>query len=159
MKQNTMQCPVNLKPVNQTKVRIIASFVFVWAAAYCVYPHWSLATFLMIDFFLRAFGFGRFSPLGIVSDGIIRLCALPFRPVDSAAKEFAALICFVISDLVFIVSALNLYTAGICVCTLLVCFSFLEAAFGFCAGCHIYTFSKRYIAKAGSFTQLHSEPS
>jgi hypothetical protein len=48
----------------------------------------------------------------------------------------------VLSDVLFIASALLLYEVGKYIGGVLVSFSFLEAAFGFCAGCHVYSFCR-----------------
>lgn len=156
-KISTVDCLVNFIPVNENKVRLVAFFVFILSLAYCIQPHWSIATLLVIDFFLRTFKLGRISLLGLISDWIIKLFSLRHKPVDSAAKEFAAMIGFIISDLLFILSALYLYNIGIYLSGLLVCFSFLEFAFGFCAGCYIYTFFKKFKFKTVSSGTPHPE--
>jgi hypothetical protein len=153
--ENKIDCPVNFSSVNQNKVRVIAFFVFVLSAAYLIIPHWSIAGLLVTDFFLRAFGMGRYSFLAIASNWIIKKLSLSYKPIDSAAKEFAAIIGFVVSDVLFITSVFLLYDVGIYAAGLLICFSFLEAAFGFCAGCHVYSFINRFV-KRGAIQNIAS---
>ncbi|HEY0041430.1 MAG TPA: DUF4395 domain-containing protein [Flavisolibacter sp.] len=146
MKNRTAaDCPVSFLPINQNKVRLIAFFVFVLSAAYVLFPHWSLAGLLVTDFFLRSFGMGRYSFLAAISDWIIRKFSIRNKPVDSGPKEFAAMIGFIISDILFITSSLFHYDAGVYFAGLLICFSFLEAAFGFCAGCYLHSLARSFL--------------
>ena len=133
------ECPVSLKAINQMKIRLTAGFVFLLSVAYYLLPHWSIAALLMLDFFFRAFGFGKYSLLGFLSDRIINGFTLPYQATDGAAKEFAARLGFIMSDLLFICSVLSFREAALYTSALLACFSFLEAAFGFCFGCQVYS--------------------
>lgn len=145
MRQNKRSCPVNFSSVNQTKIRLVAFFVFVLAALYCAFPHWSIAGILLVDFSFRAFRMGRHSILSNLSEGIISAFSLPAKPVDAAAKEFAALLGFILCDILFIVSSLLLYNTGVYIAAILLCFSFLEAAFGICVGCYIYPYFRKIL--------------
>jgi len=145
MKRNNQSCPVSFATINQAKVRLVAFFVFVLAAIYCAYPHWSIAGILLVDFTCRAFKMGRYSIFGNLADGIIAAFSLPQKPVNAAAKEFAAVLGFILCDVLFIISALQLYDVGIYVAAVLLCFSFLEAAFGVCIGCYVYPYFRKMI--------------
>jgi hypothetical protein len=146
MKKNkAVDCPVNFTPINQNKVRLTAMFVFMLSALYLFVPHWSIAALLVVDFFFRSFGLGRYSFLGGMSSWLIKKLSLPYKPVDSGAKEFAAVVGFVVSDILFITSSLYLYDVGVYIAGVLLCFSFLEVAFNFCAGCYIYTYCKDFV--------------
>lgn len=145
MKRNNQSCPVSFSTINQTKVRLVAFFVFVVAAIYCAFPHWGLAVLLLVDFTCRAFKMGRYSIFGNLADSVISAFSLPYKPVDAAAKEFAAVLGFILCDVLFIISVLLLYDIGIYVAAVLVCFSFLEAALGVCAGCYAYPFFRKMI--------------
>ena len=140
-----IECPVNFSPVNGVRVRLTAGFVFLLSVIYCLLPHWSIAALLMLDFFFRAFGFGRYSLLGFLSERIIAGFTLPYQATDGAAKEFAARLGFLMSDLLFICAVLFFQQAGFYISGLLACFSFLEGAFGFCAGCYVYAFYRKFL--------------
>ena len=140
----TLECPVNFKPVNANKVRITAAFIFILSLAYFIYPHWIIALLLVIDFCFRSFRLGQYSFLGKGADKIINAFSISSKPIDSGAKEFAARIGFISADLLFIVSVLNVHPVDYYLVSLLLLFSFLESVFNFCAGCHLYTFLKKY---------------
>ena len=138
-----IECPVNFKPVNENKVRITAAFIFILSLAYLIYPHWIISLVLVIDFCLRSFRLGQYSYLGWSAEKIINTFSFASKPVDSGAKEFAARMGFIIADLLFIVSVLNVHPVDYYLVSLLLIFSFLESVFNFCAGCHVYTFYKK----------------
>ena len=146
--RQSLDCPVNFKPVNENKVRITAGFIFILSLAYFIYPHWIISLLLVIDFCFRSFNLSRFSYLGWASDKIITAFSISSKPIDSGAKEFSARLGFIIADLLFIVSVLTIHPIDYCLVSLLLLFSFLESVFNFCAGCHIYTFYKNF--KTGS---------
>src|SRR6476469_3599625 len=142
----SLECPVNFKPVNENKVRITAAFIFILSLAYFIYPNWIISLALVIDFCLRSFRLGQYSYLGWAADKIINTFSLPSKPVDSGAKEFASRMGFIIADLLFIVSVLNVHPIDYYLVSLLILFSFLESVFNFCAGCHVYTFYKKLVS-------------
>lgn len=144
----SIECPINFKPVNANKVRITAAFIFILSLVYFIYPHWIIALLLVIDFCLRSFRLGQYSFLGWTADKIVNVFSLPLKPVDSGAKEFAARLGFIIADLLFIVSVLNIHPVDYYLVSLLIVFSFLESVFNFCAGCHIYTFYKKFMTSS-----------
>jgi hypothetical protein len=149
MQQNNKSCPVNFSPINQTEVRLVAFFVFVLAGLYCAFPHWSIAAILLVDFSCRAFRMGQYSLLGNLSEGIILAFSLPKKPVDAAAKEFAAVLGFILCDVLFIVSSLLLYNIGQYIAGILLCFSFVEAAFGICVGCYAFPYFQKFLLSKG----------
>jgi hypothetical protein len=139
-----LECPVNFKPINENKVRLTAAFIFILSLAYFIYPHWIISLLLVIDFCLRSFRLGQYSFLGRAADKIINTFSISSKPIDSGVKEFAARIGFIIADLLFIVSVLNIHPVDYYLVSLLLVFSFLESVFNFCAGCHVYTFYKKF---------------
>lgn len=147
MQQNNKSCPVNFTPANQTKVRLVAFFVFVLATIYYAYPHWSIAGILLVDFSCRAFRLSRYSILGNLSEGIITVFSLPVKSTDAGAKEFAAMLGFIICDILFIVSSLLLYDTGVYIAAVLLCFALLEAVFGICIGCYIYSYFRKLLTE------------
>lgn len=95
--------------------------------------------FLTLDYGLRAFNFGKISPLAIISKKIlIPLFKFGSILVTQAPKSFAARIGLTLSVMSLIFYQLNNFIGFIIPITLLAIFSFLEAFFGFCAGCKIY---------------------
>lgn len=141
--QQTVSCPVDGVTVNENKVRLIALQVFILSIVIFILPHWSLIILLSVDFFLRSFDLNKFSPLAAISAGIVRLFSIGVKPINQGPKRFAARI-----GLIFSISILISYYAGYATAVagltaVLILFSFLESFFSFCAGCHVYTYSKK----------------
>ncbi len=139
--QSALDCPVDGVKVNENKVRTVAFFVLLIGIAYLFTSYWFLPLLLVIDFALRAFDYGQFSPLARLSDGVVNVLHFPVQLIDQAPKRFAAGV-----GLVFSTTILTLYFLGINTLILtgvLVVFASLESLAGICAGCYVYTFLKR----------------
>jgi hypothetical protein len=144
LKQYTeLSCPVSFTLVDQTKIRVVAFFVFVLSAMYLLLAHWSIAALLCIDFFVRAFNKGQYSFFAWMAGGIVKQLSFPAKPVNGGPKRFAAQIGFSLSAGLFLATIAGLHRTGIFIAALLFLFSFLEWVFGFCAGCHVYTIYQR----------------
>ncbi len=144
MANNNLECPVDFVLVNENKARLTALSVFLLAAAYALTTYWIFAAFLVIDFFLRALNFGKYSLLNLLSDVWIRLFSIKNKPIDRAPKTFAAQIGFLLIYSIFILHSFGQVTIALYLNAVLLLFSFLESAFGFCAGCYAYTFLKKF---------------
>jgi hypothetical protein len=92
---------------------------------------------------LRAFNFGKFSPLNILSGAIVKQFNIPNKPIDQAPKRFAAGIGFVLSVLVSLLLLAGLLKAVFVLTIIFASFAFLESFLSFCAGCYVYTFLLR----------------
>ena len=140
---NQIECPVDLVPVNQNKIRVIAFLVLCLALSYWFSRQTVILTLLAADFGLRAFNLQRYSPLANVADMLVRQMGLKNHPTDQAPKRFAARLGFGISVLLVV---LKYFYDGILldvVLAMLVFFAFLESVLGICVGCHIYTLTQR----------------
>ena len=126
---------------NESKIRLVAFFVFVLAMVYLYTELLVIPLFLMIDFLSRAFQFGRFSPIGWMSELLVKVLKLPFKPVYYPPKRFAARIGLVFTLLTTLFHVLGWNTSLLA--SVLMLFAFLESFFGFCAGCYVYSFLVR----------------
>jgi Domain of unknown function (DUF4395) len=140
----TIKCPVDHIPVNENQIRFTALFVLLLTCSYLFTGHWAIPLFLVIDFFLRGFGYGAYSPLNLLSAWLVKKLSIPNKPIDRAPKLFAAQIGFFLSDILLIAVVVELKGAAYAIAGLLILFSFLESAFSFCAGCHMYHFLKKF---------------
>jgi len=68
--------------------------------------------------------------------------------VDRAPKLFAARLGFIFSDGLLIAAIFESKGAAYCIDAVLLLFSFLESAVGFCAGCYVYSFLKRFFPRS-----------
>ena len=144
MDNKNLSCPVDFVQVNENKTRITAVLIALLSVAYLFTGLWAIPLFLLIDFFIRVFNNGKYSPLHIISDYAVAKFSIPNKPTDRAPKRFAALIGFVISDLIFLFQLLQLEQLSFYLAILLLVFSCLEGFLGFCAGCYVYAFLKRF---------------
>jgi hypothetical protein len=138
-----ISCPVSYITVNENRVRITALLVFLSSVSYLIVPDWAIPAFLAVDFFLRGFGWGRYSPFNVISGWIVRTLSVGNRPIDQAPKLFAARLGFIMALLLVITAMFSLLPTGYIIDAILALFSFLESALGFCAGCHVYTLMRK----------------
>ncbi len=143
MRQNFI-CPTDHITVSETRVRLTALFVFLIVLGNLFIGSWWIALLLVIDFFLRGFAFGRYSPLNRTSDWIDRKFFPPGRQIDRAPKLFAARLGFIFCDCLLIAIIFELTTLTLFISCVLLLFSFLEFALGFCAGCYVYSFLRKF---------------
>ena len=133
------ECPVDFITVNENRVRLTALWVLLLVvASFFVYPL-PVFIFLVIDFFLRAFNFGKFSPLNILSGAVVKQFKIPNKPIDQAPKRFAAGVGFILSVLVVILLLTDFTKTAFVFSIIFASFAFLESFLSFCAGCYVYT--------------------
>lgn len=123
---------------NESKVRLIASFVFISAVIYLYSNQLFIPILLVVDFSLRSFDLGKHSPFAILSNRLIKAFRLPVKPVYLPPKRFAARI-----GLLFSIAILILHLSGISTVAatgVLIFFAALESFLSICAGCYVYSF-------------------
>ncbi|QIP12832.1 DUF4395 domain-containing protein [Spirosoma aureum] len=139
--QSELDCPVDGVKVNENKVRTVAFFVLLIAITHVFTSFWLLPVVLLVDFALRAFDYGKFSPFARISDTVVKALHFPVRPIDQAPKRFAAGV-----GMVFAASILTVDLLGgnpLVLTITLALFAALESLVGICAGCYVYTLLKR----------------
>jgi hypothetical protein len=126
---------------SESKIRLIAFFVMLLGVVYIITGTLLVPLFLVIDFSLRSFDLGKYSPMAALSGLIVRVGRLPVKPVYLPPKRFAARM-----GLTFCVLIVVLHLIGInalipaCILTI---FAALESLAGFCAGCYVYDWMVR----------------
>jgi hypothetical protein len=138
-----MDCPVDFIKINENKARLTAFFTLVLTLVYLKTGFWLLMAFLLFDFTLRAFNLGKFSPLGFLSDAVIKQLSIKNKPVDRAPKRFAAGLGLVFTAAIIISYFLGLTLVPIILSIVLAFFATLESFLGFCAGCYVYDFGRK----------------
>jgi hypothetical protein len=133
------ECPVDFIQVNENRVRLTALWVLILVLASFVINALPIFIFLAVDFFLRAFNFGKFSPLNILSGFVVKQFKIPNKPIDQAPKRFAAGVGFVLSVLVTILLLAQFPKTVLILTIVFASFAFLESFLSFCAGCYVYT--------------------
>ena len=137
-----MECPVDFIPINENKARLTAFFVFILTIIYLLNGFWLIMAFLLLDFSLRAFNFGKYSLLSFISDAIIKQLKIKNKQVDRAPKRFAAGVGLVFSLAILIAAYFHQSLIVYSLSGVLIFFAFLESFLGFCAGCYVYSAGK-----------------
>ncbi len=127
---------------NESKVRMIALFVFVSTVTYLFTNFKAIPFLLVLDFALRSFDLGKYSPFALISDWLVKTLKLPIKSVYLPPKRFAARI-----GLLFSITILSLQIVGIStliVSCVLSFFAALESFLSVCAGCYVYSFLQQF---------------
>ena len=143
---DTLICPTDGVLINETKVRLMAGLVLLTALTYGLTGWGLLPLLLTVDFGLRSFNLGQYSPFGNGAGWLVKTLRLPYKGTDQAPKRFAARV-----GLGFGVVITGLHLLGISVfipVAVLILFAALESLLSFCAGCYVYTFYVRLFPKA-----------
>lgn len=142
MENTKLNCPVDFVSVNEYRVRWTALLVLAFTVGYILSGYWILPAFLAVDFFLRAVRLETYSPLGQLGGVLVKAFGSGIKPVDRAPKRFAAWIGWLFSMIITVLYIAGAPSISFILADILCVFAFLEAAFGFCAGCRVYTFVK-----------------
>jgi len=135
---SSSNCPVDLMLINENRTRIVALMVGLLTISFLLTLNIFIPTFLMIDFYLRAFCAGKYSLLQYISEKVELKGWIGIKNVDAASKRFAAQVGFLISDFIFIAAIISLNNIAYCLAAVFCLFSFLESFLGFCTGCYIF---------------------
>ncbi len=134
-----VQCPVDFVLMNENKSRLTALFVFILGIIFLITGLWIIIAFLILDFFLRANNWGKYSLLAILSDFVIKQFKIKNKPTDRAPKRFAAGVGLVFTGGILILTLLYLDIPTLVITAVLLFFAFLESFLGLCAGCYVYS--------------------
>jgi Domain of unknown function (DUF4395) len=142
--KETLSCPVDKVLINENKARFTALFVLALTVLFLITGYVPVIAFILYDFLVRTFYLGKYSLLSACSDVIIRLFKIKNKPTDRAPKRFAAGTGLVFALFILIASLFSWPAVSFSLGCVLGFFAFLEAFFGFCAGCHVYTLLKKF---------------
>jgi hypothetical protein len=121
---------------NESKIRLTAFFVLLLIIIYIATGIGLIPVFLTLDFTLRGFGLGAYSPLAWISGRLVAALKLPLKPVYMPPKRFAARIGFLFCLAIVVAHYTHLST--IILSAIIALFAALESLAGFCAGCYVY---------------------
>lgn len=140
MNKPSITCPVSNERINENVVRIVAFFTMIIVSTGIYFQSPLLISALALDFYLRAFTGGKYSPLKYISKRLSNYMGLSQKMVNAAPKKFAAgiglLFSISISGLLWFHYATSADSLAI---ILLICAG-LESFLGFCLGCVVYTY-------------------
>jgi len=132
-------------PVNDHVGRAVAGGVVIMSVAAIAFDQLWILIPLAYGFWARVLAGPRFSPLAMVASRVVVpwLGRAP-KPVPGPPKRFAQGIGVIFSTTALILAfGFGLVTAAWVVLTLLVGAAFLEAAFGICLGCRVFSLLMR----------------
>lgn len=141
MGNKTITCPVSGKKINESVARIAALITIGITLAGVILKSPVILIALGLDFALRAFTNGNYSPIKYTSKQLFKLSWLSEKIGDAAPKKFAAGIGFVFALAIAALQLSHFYlAANLAAAALLFCAS-LEAFAAYCLGCVIYTYT------------------
>lgn len=120
----------------ENKIRLTAFLVFLLTIIYIKTNFIGIPIFLLLDFAIRGFGFGKWSVLGFLAEKLITLFKLEQKPIYFPPKQFAAQVGFIFSLTLLLFNIFDINAIVISL-ILLICAG-LEAFFNFCVGCYVY---------------------
>jgi Domain of unknown function (DUF4395) len=138
-----VHCPVDFEVINENKARLTALLVLILGTVFLISQLYAIIAFLIIDFFLRANNWGKYSLLAILSDAVIKQLSIKNKPTDRAPKRFAAGVGLFITASILILTLLHLDIPTLVITAVLLFFAFLESFLGLCAGCYVYSLLQR----------------
>ncbi|RFZ90949.1 DUF4395 domain-containing protein [Mucilaginibacter conchicola] len=145
--QSKLECPIDGVKVDETRVRVVAFFVILFAVAVLVTGNPVLPAILLFDFALRGLNLQPYSPLALIAGQVVKLLNLKSKLTDRGPKRFAALMGAIFSAIILTLLLFGLVLEAKIVTSVLLVFAGLESFAGFCAGCYVYTWMKAF--KAG----------
>jgi len=131
--------------VNDWTARMVALQVVIWASIFLWFEVWWIVPLLAIGFWLRV-GFGpRYSPAAkIASKVLVPRLHREEKPIAGTPKRFAQFIGAFLTTSATLSIPLGFPGLVRLLMSILLFFAFLEAAFGFCAGCTLYRALSRW---------------
>ncbi len=133
-------CPVSDQRVDEHAARMGALVTIGIVASAFVLNSGLLLVILMADFFIRALGEAKLSPVAYAGQRLARALALPGKSTDKAPKVFAARLGLLMTTAVTMLFGFGLRMASVALGSVLVLFAGLEFLCGVCVGCLIYTY-------------------
>jgi hypothetical protein len=143
-------CPINHTSVDMNAVRAVALLVVAIVALFLLTGSPLIILALVPDFFVRAAGHPRLSPLARLASGLVRVLGLTPRPADSAPKRFAAGIGVAFTATAGLLALVGLTIPAAAVATVLLACAALEGVLGFCLGCRVYALLPRGLSGSGA---------
>jgi len=133
-------------PVNETSARIVAAGVVLMGAAYVSTGYLLLLLALIYGFLARVSTAPAFSPLALLATRVLTpRIRKTHRMVPGPPKRFAQLVGLLFSAAAYILHIADMPVASMVAVLMLTVAAFLEAAFGLCLGCIMFS----WLIKAG----------
>lgn len=137
---NHLVCPISQEKIDSNISRLSVFTLVVLMAFFLVTSNPAWLYFVVLDYFLRAIGYGQYSLLTLCYTWVNQLLGIPPKYIDKAQKVFAARLGWLCSALALVLSLAGFTTAALVVIVLLATLSTMDSVFNFCVGCLIYNY-------------------
>ncbi len=134
-------CPISERNINENVSRLSASITFVLGILFMLSGSYWFLFALLTDFSFRLISEGRLSPVIKINSIILDNFKVKKVFINAGPKIFAAQIGLLLTIISLVFLFFNLPVASFTTAGILVFFSFLESAFGFCVACKIYPYA------------------
>ncbi len=141
------QCPLIFRQVDATVTRINTLFVIIGIVIFLWTQSPIVLMLLIVDFFLRLYGFKYLSPINISSLLIKKRFDLSTKMEDAGAKRLAAFFGTGFTIALLIASWSDADLAVALIAGVFLFCAALELLFGYCIACKIYYISKKVYPK------------
>lgn len=131
-------CPIDESRINENLTRFNSGAIMFLMVIFVFTPYKWVIVIPALDFFLRLFNSGRFSPVTQINIFIIEKINLEGKMINAGPKRFAAKIGLGMAGVILILFVFNYITAAQVLGIVLILFTFLESFFGICVACKFY---------------------
>ena len=131
-------CPISKETVDERTARLCALLVLVPLGFSLAFASSWPTLLLALDFGLRGFGAGRWSPVARLARSLAALVGLRPKPTNAGPKAFAAKLGCIFSVSVATAFLLGETGVGLATGATLALCALLEGTVGFCVGCRVY---------------------
>lgn len=134
-----LSCPISNDLVNSKLTRIYAIITFVSIAVYLFTPFKAIIYLTATDFLIRVLFTVKYSPICNLIKYILKVSQTSTHMVNAGPKKFAAKIGFIFSMMMLLGHILGYSTFSYFVGAMFFVAVGLEAIFGYCLACAIYS--------------------
>ena len=137
---NSIICPISTVKIdlNVSRLTVFINVVLMALFVYTLNPIY--LAIVTIDYFIRAFLDGTYSPIRYVAAQIVSVLPLEKKPIGLAQKVFASRLGFLCAIASGFFLMLGYTTASIISIGILLVLSFPDSVLNFCVGCLIYNY-------------------
>ena len=133
-------CPISFEQVdsNASRLTVFVNTILMAVFMFTLQP--ILLYIVSVDYFIRACGLKKYSPIAFVSRRIVKVLGTKPKMIDVAPKTFASRLGFICALLGTIFILTGLPIASMAIIGFFMVLTTLDSVFDFCVGCLIYNY-------------------
>jgi len=145
--KTAVSCPISGETLDERAVRLVAGITVILLVSYFTFGFSWIPLFLLIDFSMRGVFSRKWAPLALIARKVVSLLdPRKKKKINAGPKIFAARLGIAFSAILFVLqlggSGASIFST--IVIAMFITAAFLESAFAFCLGCHIYHFLQKF---------------